>query len=156
MLIKEREKFLKLAIHYCDLVENSTDSCIDNKINQFLISISSLHAQAQVLPEVEPQYINIAEFNLNLPKLEFEQKEMYWKVFEPYTFEEPVRGSLADDILDIYKDMKEGILSYERNEQIEAIWHWKFNFEIHWGKHAIDAMRVLHSLNFIETNKGNL
>ncbi|MBD1382415.1 hypothetical protein IC621_19545 [Bacillus sp. IB182487] len=31
-------------------------------------------------------------------------------MFEPYTFEEPVRGSLTDDFLDIYKDLKEGAL----------------------------------------------
>ena len=25
-----------------------------------------------------------------------------------------------------------------------AIWHWRYNFEVHWGDHAIDALRALH------------
>ncbi|MBT2659203.1 DUF5063 domain-containing protein [Bacillus sp. ISL-18] len=36
---------------------------------------------------------------------------------------------------------------YERNEHIEATWEWKFSFDIHWGSHAVDAIRALHSAN---------
>jgi hypothetical protein len=60
-----------------------------------------------------------------------------------------VEASLSDDILDIYKDVKKGILLYEKNEHIEAIWEWKFCFEIHWGSHAVDEIRALHSAIFM-------
>ncbi|WP_224768136.1 DUF5063 domain-containing protein [Metabacillus idriensis] len=58
------------------------------------------------------------------------------------------RGSLSDDILDIYKEVKRGIHLYEKDEYIGAISEWKINFEIHWGSHAVVAIRVLHSAIF--------
>lgn len=97
------------------------------------------------LPNVEPKNSEIASFDIALPQINIDQYDRYWKVFDPYNLEEPVSMSLIDDILDIYKDVKEGILLYERSEQIEAIWHWKFQFEIHWGRHAINAICALHS-----------
>ncbi|MFY0762036.1 DUF5063 domain-containing protein [Metabacillus dongyingensis] len=35
------------------------------------------------------------------------------------------------DLKDIYKDVKQGILLYQKDEYLEATWHWKFNYEIH-------------------------
>jgi hypothetical protein len=57
-----------------------------------------------------------------------------------------VGASLADDILDIYKDVKNGIILYEKNDHIEAVSEWKSSFDIHWGNHAVDAIRALHSV----------
>jgi hypothetical protein len=54
-----------------------------------------------------------------------------------------LRSSLSDDILDIYQDIKKGLLQYEGNEKGEAIWHWHFHFYTHWVNHVVDA---LHSI----------
>jgi hypothetical protein len=148
MELEEVEKFLGLAISYCELVENYKSNNENNRLNQLLISVSSLYAEAMFLPEVEPKNDEVSDLNFDLPNVNLEKNETYWVVFEPYTLEEPVRGSLSDDLIDIYKDLKEGALLYQRGEQLEAIWHWKFNFEIHWGRHALNAMRALHSINF--------
>ncbi|PWA11191.1 hypothetical protein DCC39_09460 [Pueribacillus theae] len=65
--------------------------------------------------------------------------------------EEPVEASLSDDLLDIYIDVKRGILLYENRKYREAIWEWKLNFQIHWGNHTVDAMRALHFANYDHT-----
>jgi hypothetical protein len=148
MELEEVEKFLGSAISYCELVENYKSNNENNKLNQLLISVSSLYAEAMSLPEVEPKNDEVSDLNFDLPDVNLEKYEKYWVVFEPYTLEEPIRESLTDDIIDIYKDIKEGALLYQRGEQLEAIWHWKYNFEIHWGRHALNAMRALHSINF--------
>ncbi|WP_376785316.1 DUF5063 domain-containing protein [Siminovitchia terrae] len=77
----------------------------------------------------------------------FEQYEYYWEIFNPYNFEAPVCTSLTDDVLDMYKDVKKGIFLFERKKQKEAFWNWKFHFKTHWGGHAVDAIRALHSAN---------
>jgi hypothetical protein len=90
----------------------------------------------------------VSTFDNPVPKVKFGQFDCYWEVFDPYNLEEPVVASLTDDVLDIYKEVKKGILLYELNEQVEAVWHWRFSFETHWGSHAVGAIRALHSAIF--------
>jgi hypothetical protein len=52
------------------------------------------------------------------PQVNFGQFDYYWEVFDPYHLEKPVGASLKDDIEDIYKDVKKGILLYENNEKM--------------------------------------
>jgi len=72
---------------------------------------------------------------------------LYWEIYDPYEDEKPVCGSLADDFADIYRDLTAGIVLYQRasRESVqEAVWQWKFGFETHWGRHAVDSLRALH------------
>jgi Domain of unknown function (DUF5063) len=62
-----------------------------------------------------------------------------------------VAGSLSDDLLDVYGDLQRGLVLWDKGGatksnklRIAAIWEWRFHFEIHWGDHAIDALRALH------------
>jgi hypothetical protein len=71
----------------------------------------------------------------------------YWDVFAPLNEEdtESVFNSLADDLADIYRDLKRGLLLYNQGHIVEAIWEWRFNFDIHWGTHLVGAQRAIHS-----------
>ncbi|PEJ54494.1 hypothetical protein CN692_19360 [Bacillus sp. AFS002410] len=148
---KAVDNFFNSAIYYCNLVENFNSNQENDKLKNLVISLLDLYSKALLLPDVEPKNADSYEFDVFLPQINFEQYDWYWVLFNPYNLnniEEPVFGSLSDDILDIYKDVKEGILLYDQNEQLEAIWHWKFHFQAHWGRHAVDAIRALHSINF--------
>ena len=70
----------------------------------------------------------------------------YGEIFSPLVAapDEPVVGDLADDLLDIYRDVALGLQAHEDGRIDDAIWHWGFNFQIHWGKHASSAIRALH------------
>ncbi len=142
--------FLNSAIHYCILVENLNSNQETDKLKSLVISLMDLYSKALLLSDVEPENAALHEFNISLPQVNFEQYEYYWEVFNPYNFEAPVCNSLSDDVLNIYKDVKEGIFLFERKKQKEAIWHWKFQFQTHWGGHAVDAIRALHSANIAE------
>jgi hypothetical protein len=142
---KEVEDFLISASQYCSMIENFESYNENNKIRNLLISLLDMYAKAFGIPEVEPQDDKVSTLDISVPKVNFGQFDYYWEVFDPYHLEEPVSGILTDDIVDIYKDVKEGILLYERNKQVEAVWLWRFKFETHWGSHAVDAIRALHS-----------
>jgi hypothetical protein len=61
----------------------------------------------------------------------------------------PVCGDLLDNLLDIYKDLKESILLYDNSKSTElgnAVWTFKWNFENHWGDHCINAIYAIHYL----------
>jgi hypothetical protein len=72
--------------------------------------------------------------------------DMYGEVFNPFTLpvEEPVSGSLSDDIADIYRDVVTGLQEYEAGRHSEATWEWGFSLRYHWGEHATGAIRALH------------
>jgi hypothetical protein len=74
--------------------------------------------------------------------------DLYWQVFNPMRDKEAIRGSLTDDIADIYRDLKEGILlNQTRQAPVEEIgFDWRFGFYSHWGKHAMDSMRTIHHI----------
>jgi hypothetical protein len=72
--------------------------------------------------------------------------DLYWGVFDPTKEREAVCGSLADDIADIYRDLKEGIILSESDQALlkDIIWQWRFGFFSHWGNHAMEALRTIH------------
>jgi hypothetical protein len=74
----------------------------------------------------------------------FDPFEIYWDVFDPYELSEPVAGSLSDDLLDVYRDLRRGLALWEAGKDGGAVWEWRFHFDAHWGNHATDALRALH------------
>jgi hypothetical protein len=71
---------------------------------------------------------------------------LYHQVFDPTQDTEAVAGALADDIADIYADLRDGLVFIElaQGDPDEAIWTWRLSFYSHWGKHAIDALLTIH------------
>jgi hypothetical protein len=59
--------------------------------------------------------------------------------------EEPVIAGLADDLADIWRDVKGGFLLYESGSPESAAWHWSNHYSFHWGHHATAALYALQS-----------
>lgn len=57
--------------------------------------------------------------------------------------ESPATGDVADDIADIYRDVVSGLRAFDAGATDEAVWHWRFTFWSHWGRHATGAMGAL-------------
>lgn len=74
------------------------------------------------------------------------RQRLYWEVFDPREESDPVVGDLGDDLADIYRDVKNGLVAFNKGSTNEAIWHWQFGFRFHWGDHVVDALRVTHRL----------
>ncbi len=72
----------------------------------------------------------------------------YRELFDPYEAmdDEPVVGNLADDLLDIYRDLRRGLGYSHVGAAGDAVWDWQLNFAQHWGDHATSALRALHAL----------
>ncbi|MFE7061775.1 DUF5063 domain-containing protein [Sutcliffiella sp. NPDC057660] len=145
MIDENARNFLSSANHYCTLIDSLY--CLDEKNSEKLLAaLLELYLKALKLPEVEPDNAEAPQFEIQLPEVDFDKYEYYWEVYDPYKLDEPACGSLSDDILDIYKDLKEGIILFEQDMLNEAIWHWKFNFQAHFGLHVVNALRALHSV----------
>ena len=142
--------FAEIARGFCASCENTTVT--DTQAASWL---SRLYAAALALPEVEPENSdglpdlppglleraknNLASFN----------GRYYREYFNPDASlnDESVVGDIGDDLLDTYKDIRAGLLLFERGETTEALWHWAFLHRIHWGRHAVGAIFALHCLS---------
>lgn len=145
MINEDVRSFLSSANHYCTLID-SLNYLDEKNLEELLAALLDLYLKVLRLPEVEPDNAEVPQLEIPLPKVDFDKYEYYWEVFDPYKLDEPGCGSLSDDILDIYKDLKEGIILFEQDTPNEAIWHWKFHFQAHWGSHIVNALRALHSV----------
>jgi len=74
--------------------------------------------------------------------------DLYSQVFDPTKDRDAIYGSLADDIADIYRDLKEGLDLHSSDivSSNDILWEWRFGFYSHWGHHAINALRTIHFL----------
>jgi hypothetical protein len=62
-------------------------------------------------------------------------------------------GQLTDDLTDIWKDVKTGLLMLDAGRpeaESDALWHWRSMLEVHWGPHASWAIGALTALCFGE------
>ncbi len=84
----------------------------------------------------------------DLLKVKLGDADLYWQVFDPTKHSEPIHGTLADDIADIYGDLKEGLTLLDdcSGTTAEAIWTWRTLFLSHWGDHAMNGLRTIHHL----------
>jgi hypothetical protein len=82
----------------------------------------------------------------NLLKEKLGDWDLYHQVFDPTEDNEAIFGTLADDIADIYSDLKEGLALNEMPSipPEDVIWGWRLSFYSHWGKHAMDALLTIH------------
>ena len=79
-------------------------------------------------------------------KEKLEGWDSYRQVFDPTQDAEAIYGSLADDIADIYGDLKRALVLREtpRFRPEDLIWECRLAFHSHWGKHAMDALLTIH------------
>jgi hypothetical protein len=60
---------------------------------------------------------------------------------------EPGIGDAVDDLTDIARDLQEVVTRWEMSEE-DALWHFRFGFESHWGRHLRSLQLYLHERAF--------
>jgi|SRR5438270_4383892 len=147
-------EFNRLALQYFDLfVGPPTDKMA--WLERAEVAVAELYAAAMRLPRTEPSDNDAPEMPLeDRSRLMAEAVERiggdlpYSFVFHPLkSNEEPVGGTLADDLASIYEDLYGGVeLLAAGGSHQDVIWTWHINFQIHWGRHALGALQALNAL----------
>ncbi len=137
--------FVREVYEFCDFIKDAGKLPLPDRLQRARRHLLALYAAGADLPHIEPLSERTGPTH---PSPEdwaaFESFETYWEVFDPYKQEEPVAGSLSDDLLDVYRDVRRGLWAWEKNQIADAVWDWRFSFDTHWGDHAVDALRALH------------
>jgi hypothetical protein len=150
------EAFRSLAESYCALVEQIEQLEPDEILRRLSVLLPTLIAKATELPELEPTEgynapeISHAAWSERFAAIESTLGHLggYWTTMEVRSASEPDVVSLpvADDLADIWRDLRGGLDTLTDHGTVaDAVWEWRFNFEIHWGAHAIEALRAVHA-----------
>jgi uncharacterized protein DUF5063 len=142
-------RFADVTARFCQTMETDPISSAEN-IQQLRLLAAEIHLAALNLPEQKSQedapYPAVDHARISPRRLTELPSDIYWDIFEPLTLEpdEPVCNSIADDLNDIYGDVKLGLMLHEQGYHAEACWQWRFLFHIHWGEHLVGLMRALY------------
>ncbi len=142
-------EFARSATAFCHFVENAHEYAPGARLRQSREVLARVYLASLALPA--PESISTTSTEVVAPPTPlaparwpgFGRFDEYWEVFDPYVEDAMVAGSLSDDVLDVYRDLSRGLLLYERGNTLEAVWEWAFHRDVHWGAHAIDALRAL-------------
>lgn len=137
--------FVRAANDFCEFVSSVDELGVHERLASARERLLVLYAAGAQLPHVEKETDRQAP-TYPIPErwAGFEGHDLYWEVFDPYECAEPVAGSLEDDVLDIYGDVRRGLWFWDKGDMADAVWEWRSSFECHWGDHAVDALRALH------------
>lgn len=158
------KEFELVADEYCSLVDHAAGVDRTQFLTQLYSVIPRLISAAIRLPKVElgsednekdqryawQNRMNDEEWRrlYNSLKEKLADWDSYWQVFDPRTDNEAIYGSLADDIADVYRDVRDGICLKDANATPtpELIFNLRIGYLSHWAKHAMDALRIIHFL----------
>lgn len=158
-------RFIQAAYSYCRLVEDGGSENSWQFAHECLITVLELYRAALLLPETEPDSVFFDDavghdlWDATRRRLQEKlSRDYYWEAYEPLESDQPetLLGSLSDDLADIWRDIKRGLevvaahdlAAIGANTLAQAVWHWRFSLETHWGQHASGAINCLHALCF--------
>ena len=150
-IMRKIDSFYELARNFCDYVQKNEISY--DSVDYLITTVMRLYIAVQELPEIEPETEGIAK-GAGIPfiRLGKDFPEEYLEVFDPFNDIEMVYGHVLDDLQDIVKDLYRGISEYEAGRIGNARFEWHFGMITHWGQHAVDLIKALHSLHTKQDN----
>jgi Domain of unknown function (DUF5063) len=151
----EPDEFLEAAEAFISLVDASATEPLAQFVPELERRILDLYVTALKLEpgeptsEAPPPGMSGEDSWAVVQRLshQFGDFDRYSLVFDPFNIgEEPVIGSLADDVADIYRGLKDGFAALRDEGVRDAVWCWRLGFDTHWGQHAAQALPALYHL----------
>jgi len=147
----EFTSFVEVARSYCATIESA--ATVDLDLSTTRRQLAELLATGLNLPIVDPTDDNSPSVAHERWTVVFRSlqralgdRDFYATTFDPYEDDAEIStGSLADDLADIWRDLREGLDALVVGSSWQdAAWEWRFGLDTHWGKHAVEALRALH------------
>ncbi len=153
-------KFIETAREYIELVDRHEELGKEKFLNECLKTLPLIFHYAVQLPIVEPDTTEISEREPDSDYKAFAdflgEDDGSNQVWDPVGDDgvtkeegewEVIYHSLADDLLDIYSDLKNPMMAIDHRsgaQMNDAVWEWKFGFQNHYGYHLASAIKALY------------
>ncbi|MDY6802095.1 MAG: DUF5063 domain-containing protein [Bacteroidota bacterium] len=163
---KDVTEFVTVAAEYCKFVENTYRFSKRDFLNKAHKILPLLYLKASLLPKFQSIFDDNNEKFVSEEEWDFIHDSVknklgfhdeYLEVFDPLTHEqvEQSSASIADNLADIYQDIKNFIsLYYIGSEEImnDALWECQVNFEEFWGQKLVNALKAAHTVFYSGDN----
>lgn len=156
----EYRVFLDAAEGLCQVVMSAAagSDAARPSVNEVRIAVADTLAAGWRLPDVEPA--------TDKPLPSTVSDDEWHSVFaglsdwigesEYYSTNQTIRGrgtrkvttgSVSDDLADIWRDLDKYLKSHrEATPWQDVVWQIRFDLRTHWGTHAVEVLRALHTI----------
>jgi hypothetical protein len=158
-----------VANEYCLFMEKATDYPKGDFLGYLQKICPLIYIKAALLPDVNPtdeggleHFVTEEQWEelFNVIHLKLEEDDLYYFIdHHEKTHQEAVKASLAENLTDIYQDLKDFLLLYAKPLKISrenAVYDCKRLFETRFGYRLVNAHSAIHYLLFTEGEKGEL
>jgi len=152
-------EMLTVANEYCHFIEKAHQYELHDVLNYLQKIAPLLYLKGCLLPEVEVQvpeanekFVNEESYEIIFNELrnKFKPKDEFWTLdLTVQNDNEPVKESLAEQLSDVYQDLKDFVLLYGKGTEAakeNAVSDCKLFFDTHWGYRLVQAQKYLHHL----------
>ena len=159
-------EMITVANNFCSFIENSENHSKIELFDYLEKILPLLFLKGTLLPEVivdnpegNERFITEEQWEsvFNDLRNKFDKDDDYWYL-DPNSSEpnEPIIANLSESLSDIYQDMKDFVLLYQkptRTAKQNAAHECKNLFEINWGYKLINSLNAIHHI--LHRNKKN-
>jgi len=149
-------EFLSIAQKYCLFVEKIDEREKKDIFDALSKALPLIYVKGVLLPEIDVEdfslnekYVTAEQWQdiFNDLRAAFGEDDEYWFIENDNPVNDPVKGSLADNLTDIYQDMKDFVLLYQnpmRDAKKIAVWEIRKLFFSHYGFRIVNVLKVIH------------
>jgi hypothetical protein len=151
-------EFVAAANEFCKYAEHASEIKGEEMLKILQRILPYLYLKASLLPSLEPYFEDGNEkfvtedawFRIHDKlRAKFGTANDYLEVFDEKMKDSdlPIVSSLAENIADIYQDLKDFLLLYQTGTpevMNDAVWESRLNFENYWGQKLTNALRAIH------------
>ncbi|MFZ4520670.1 MAG: DUF5063 domain-containing protein [Bacteroidales bacterium] len=154
-------EMITVANEYCLFLEKAENYSAEELLN-FLQKISPLiYLKSALLPDIEVEDEDAVEHYVSEEQWEFlfnvlynkfgERDQFYFIDHHEKSHNDPVKGSLAESFTDIYQDLKDFLLLYQKplkSFKENAVRECRRLFETRYGYKLMNAQSAIHVIQY--------
>jgi uncharacterized protein DUF5063 len=146
------DDFAQAATRFCSVIELAGALELRRWLIDIEAALARVYASAAALPDVGPATdrthagMSSEEWSSLYQHLRAQlgEADRYWVIFDAHHSESLASASLADDLADIYSELRRGIeASLSGAPPEDVIFDWRESFESHWSRHALGALGAI-------------
>lgn len=151
-------EMITVANEYCYFLENSQKYSLMEFLSYLQKILPLVYLKASLLPDIVVEDESFTEHYLTLEQWESMFNDLRQKMTECDTFwyidhdntneTEPITGSVAECLTDIYQDLKDFLLLYQKPLKAfkeNAVRDCKYLFRTRFGTRILDAQTAIHN-----------
>ena len=169
------DHFAKMVAEYCQQVDSHTEIPVIDFMIRMERLLARIYFEASELPIVDlPSELIDLRYNESFSNSKpskpqdsskfherMQQLASYLGKYNPYWHvvdtldnadHESIEYSIAGDLSEIYDDLNECLNNWQNGnptQKNEAFSEWQQDWDIHWGDHALNALRAIHSCIYV-------